>query len=126
MQGLVAVGGGDDVVGRALAYIRARQRGDGSVAYSATSNQTPVWVTAQALLALRRAPFPLDPVPRKRQKRKASAKPSSERQHGAPDGRPAPRPRTPDPGPQGREAGGGGAGKRLRARRADRVEVDLR
>ena len=38
---------------RALGYLRGLQRGDGSVAYSSTSNQTPVWVTAQALMALR-------------------------------------------------------------------------
>ena len=39
-------------VSRALGYIRRLQRGDGSVAYSRSSTQTPVWVTAQALLAL--------------------------------------------------------------------------
>jgi Squalene-hopene cyclase C-terminal domain len=66
VTGLIAVGAGDGVVKRGLAYLRARQRGDGSVAYSASSTQTPVWVTAQALLAFRRAPFPLDPVPRKK------------------------------------------------------------
>ena len=40
------------VVSRALAYLRRLQRADGSIAYSATSSQTPVWVTAQALMAL--------------------------------------------------------------------------
>jgi hypothetical protein len=29
------------------------------VRYSRTSRQTPVWVTAQALTALRRTPFPI-------------------------------------------------------------------
>ncbi len=38
---------------------RARQSGDGAVAYSTTNNQTPVCVTAQALLALQRTPLPL-------------------------------------------------------------------
>ena len=47
-----------------LTYIRRRQRGDGSVAYSASSTQTPVWVTAQALMALRRVPLPVAAVPR--------------------------------------------------------------
>jgi hypothetical protein len=36
----------------------------GAVRYSRTSGQTPVWVTAQALAALARKPFPLAPVPR--------------------------------------------------------------
>jgi energy-coupling factor transport system substrate-specific component len=45
-----------------LAYLRSLQRRDGHVAYSRTSDQTPVWVTAQALAALQRKPFPLAPV----------------------------------------------------------------
>ncbi len=42
-----------------LDYIRALQRKDGSVSYSRSSRQTPVWVTAQALLALRRQTLPV-------------------------------------------------------------------
>ena len=84
--GLIAVGAAPGAVDDGLAYLRARQRGDGSVAYSASSNQTPVWVTAQALMALRRQPLPLLTVPRKKSKRKrasraeeagAAAKPAS-------------------------------------------------
>ena len=81
VTGLVAVGSGNDVVGRGLAYLRARQRGNGSVAYSATGNQTPVWVTAQVLLAFRRAPLPLLTVPRER--RPADAKKSAPPEAGA-------------------------------------------
>jgi prenyltransferase beta subunit len=44
-----------------LAYLRALQARDGSIRYSRTSRQTPVWVTAQALTALAREPFPLLP-----------------------------------------------------------------
>jgi energy-coupling factor transport system substrate-specific component len=76
VTGLVAVDAADDVVGRGLAYLRSRQRSDGSVAYSATGNQTPVWVTAQALLAFRRAPFPLGVVPRERRRRAREAAPA--------------------------------------------------
>jgi Squalene-hopene cyclase C-terminal domain/ECF-type riboflavin transporter, S component/Prenyltransferase and squalene oxidase repeat len=47
-----------------LAYLRSLQRRDGSFAYSTTSTQTPVWVTAQALAALQRKPFPLKPAKR--------------------------------------------------------------
>jgi energy-coupling factor transport system substrate-specific component len=42
-----------------LGYLRTLVAGDGSVRYSRTSRQTPVWVTAQALAALARKPFPI-------------------------------------------------------------------
>jgi hypothetical protein len=64
VQGLVAVGSGGRMVSRALAYLRGRQAADGSVAYSAASEQTPVWVTAQALMALRQAALPIAAVAR--------------------------------------------------------------
>ena len=44
-----------------LAYLRSLVAADGSVRYSRTSRQTPVWVTAQALTALARKPFPIRP-----------------------------------------------------------------
>jgi prenyltransferase beta subunit len=71
VQGLVAAGEGGGTLSRALGYLRGLQRKDGHVAYSATSNQTPVWVTAQALMALERKPLPIATVPREpRAKRK--------------------------------------------------------
>ena len=73
VQGLVAVHSGSDLVTKALRYLKSLQRRDGSVRYSKISSQTPVWVTAQALTALRRKPFPLRPVPRKRRRRHAAA-----------------------------------------------------
>jgi len=64
VQGLVAAGVRPESVGRnPLRYLVRLQRRDGHVAYSRTSDQTPVWVTAQALTALRRQPFPLTAVP---------------------------------------------------------------
>lgn len=58
--GLAAAGkGGSRAVRRALAHLRGLQRADGSVRYSRTSAQTPVWVTAQALLAFERRPLPV-------------------------------------------------------------------
>jgi len=36
--------------------------GDGSVRYSRTGAQTPVWVTAQALTGLARRPLPVAPA----------------------------------------------------------------
>ncbi|HEY7621056.1 MAG TPA: prenyltransferase/squalene oxidase repeat-containing protein [Solirubrobacteraceae bacterium] len=44
-----------------LAYVRSLTAGDGSVRYSRTSRQTPVWVTAQALTAIHRRTFPIVP-----------------------------------------------------------------
>ena len=57
VQGLVAAGGHESVVRRGLAYIRSLTEPNGLVRYSRTGRQTPVWVSAQALLALHRRPF---------------------------------------------------------------------
>ena len=54
-----------------LAYLRALQAADGSVRYSKTSTQTPVWVTSQALLAFLQKPLPAVAAPAAR----ASASP---------------------------------------------------
>jgi hypothetical protein len=64
VQGLLAAGAAGATVSRARAYLVRLQRSDGSVAYSSTSAQTPVWVTAQALMALRGKPLPIAAVPR--------------------------------------------------------------
>ncbi len=47
-----------------MAYLRSLTAPSGEVRYSRTSRQTPVWVTAQAVMALARKPLPLAPVPR--------------------------------------------------------------
>ncbi|HYM58944.1 MAG TPA: prenyltransferase/squalene oxidase repeat-containing protein [Solirubrobacteraceae bacterium] len=68
VQGLLA--GGRDPAGmrrggrNPLAYLESLVTAGGAVRYSRTSAQTPAWVTAQALTALARRPFPLSPVPR--------------------------------------------------------------
>jgi energy-coupling factor transport system substrate-specific component len=72
IQGLVAAGAGGATLTRALGYLRGLQRRDGSVAYSSSSAQTPVWVTAQALMALERTPLPLAAVPREERTRASS------------------------------------------------------
>jgi energy-coupling factor transport system substrate-specific component len=77
VQGLVAVKAGGAALSRALAYLRGLQRRDGSVAYSSTSRQTPVWVTAQALMALERAPLPVATVPRQKRARAARDEPAA-------------------------------------------------
>jgi prenyltransferase beta subunit len=78
VQGLVAVRSGGDVVTRAVRYLKRLQRRNGSIRYSGVSSQTPVWVTAQALTALRRKAFPLGTVKRKRHRsRRAHASASA-------------------------------------------------
>jgi len=69
VQGLLAAGAGGGAVSRAQSYLVHRQRADGSVAYSSSSGQTPVWVTAQALMALQGKPLPLATVPRRKRAR---------------------------------------------------------
>jgi prenyltransferase beta subunit len=64
IQGLVAAGRNPARTRRRgsrspLAYLRSLQASSGAIRYSRTSAQTPVWVTAQALTALARKPFPI-------------------------------------------------------------------
>jgi energy-coupling factor transport system substrate-specific component len=67
-QGLAAAGLSPASVrsgGRsALDYLASDQARDGHYRYSSSTDQTPVWVTGQALLAVNGRPFPLAPVPR--------------------------------------------------------------
>ena len=69
-QALIAAGRSPASVRRSgrspLDYLRSLTAPDGSVRYSRTSGQTPVWVTAQALTALSGKAFPLGPVRRAR------------------------------------------------------------
>ncbi|MBA3300958.1 MAG: hypothetical protein H0T15_03740, partial [Thermoleophilaceae bacterium] len=76
VQGIVAAGRGPDSLTKGsrspTEYLASLQAPDGSIRYSRTSAQTPVWVTGQALTALERAPFPLPRV-RRRPARAAGA-----------------------------------------------------
>jgi len=67
IQGLIAAGRSVNSVRRRggrspLEYLQSLIAPDGSVRYSPTSAQTPVWVTAQALTALAGRSFPIRPV----------------------------------------------------------------
>ena len=68
LQGLVAAGSNPGAVSKSghtgFDFLRARRASDGHYRYSSSSDQTPVWVTAQALLAAKRKAFPLAAVPR--------------------------------------------------------------
>jgi energy-coupling factor transport system substrate-specific component len=67
IQGLFAAGRNVEAVRdrgsrSPLGYLESLVAPNGSVRYSRTSSQTPVWVTAQALAALALKPFPVAPV----------------------------------------------------------------
>ena len=64
VQGLVAAGGGDRAVTRGIAYMERLRAPDGHYRYSSSSDQTPIWVTAQALVAVERRAFPIPAVAR--------------------------------------------------------------
>jgi hypothetical protein len=69
VQGLDAAGVNVSAVKRGrsrspLAYLESLVAPNGSVYYSRTSMQSPVWVTAEALTALAGKPFPVAPVSR--------------------------------------------------------------
>jgi energy-coupling factor transport system substrate-specific component len=65
VQGLVATGSGVDQVDAAQRYLAQLRASDGHYRYSSASDQTPVWVTGQVLLATERKAFPLAPLARR-------------------------------------------------------------
>jgi prenyltransferase beta subunit len=69
VQAMVAVGEDPASIRKgghsALDYLVARQADDGHYAYSDSKDQTPIWVTGQALAATAEEPFPVTPAPRK-------------------------------------------------------------
>jgi energy-coupling factor transport system substrate-specific component len=68
VQGLIAAGVDPATVreggASGLDYMTARQAGDGHFRYSRSSDQTPVWVTGQALVAVAGKAYPLAAVAR--------------------------------------------------------------
>jgi hypothetical protein len=133
VQGLIAGGVSPSSVrtgGRSpLDYLASVQARDGHYRYSASSDQTPVWVTGQALLAVNGAAFPLAPVTRNavaapatvagstpKPEKGGSAAPASKPAHKAapvaggaaqPPGQPAAAPLSPTSSSAGDAEGGG-------------------
>jgi hypothetical protein len=68
VEGLLAAGANPAEFKRggasAYEYLEANQVGDGHYRYSSGSDQTPVWVTAEVLVAAARKHLPLEAVPR--------------------------------------------------------------
>ena len=89
VQGLLAAGVEPHSLRRLgtspLGYLRSLIAGDGHVRYSRATDQTPTWVTAEALLALEAKPLPLAPVapPHPRVVHRAPARPAMARRAAA-------------------------------------------
>jgi energy-coupling factor transport system substrate-specific component len=70
-QGMIAVGADPARIAShghtALDYLAARQAADGHYRYSASSDQTPVWVTGEVLVAAAGNALPIPPPPRTKQ-----------------------------------------------------------
>lgn len=68
IQGILVAGGNPDSFRRGGAsapdYLTARQADDGHFRYSKASDQTPIWVTGEALVAAADEYFPISPPPR--------------------------------------------------------------
>lgn len=68
VQGMIAVGADPAIIrsggSSALDYLAARQADDGHYRYSESSDQTPVWVTGQVLVAIAGEALPIAPPPR--------------------------------------------------------------
>lgn len=68
IQGMIAVGADPARISSsgssALDYLAARQAADGHYRYSEASDQTPVWVTGQVLVAVAGEALPISPPPR--------------------------------------------------------------
>jgi squalene-hopene cyclase-like protein/prenyltransferase/squalene oxidase-like repeat protein len=110
IQGILAAGGNPDSYRRGGAsapnYIGARQGSDGHYAYSKSSNQTPIWVTAYALVAMTKNYYPIESPPRE-------PKPTSSPNSTSPSGAgvpvaPAPAEAVPVPAPE--STGGASSG----------------
>jgi energy-coupling factor transport system substrate-specific component len=70
VQGMIAVGADPTKVASsgnsALDYLAAQQAGDGHYRYSASSDQTPIWVTGEVLVATAGDALPVPPPPREK------------------------------------------------------------
>ncbi len=72
IQGMIAAGADPAAIdaggSSGLDFLAARQAGDGHYRYSESSDQTPVWVTSQILVAVAGKSLPIAPPPREKEK----------------------------------------------------------
>jgi energy-coupling factor transport system substrate-specific component len=76
-QGMIAVGADPAKItsdgNSALDYLTSQQASNGHFRYSASSDQTPVWVTAEALVAAAGDALPISPPPREKKPKPKSS-----------------------------------------------------
>ncbi len=81
VQGILALGGDPDSFRRggtgAPEYLAHQQADDGHYRYSKSSDQTPVWVTGQVLVATSGSFYPVPPPPREPKPSPTSAEPGT-------------------------------------------------
>lgn len=82
-----------------LEYFSDRQQPDGHFRYSASSDQTPVWVTAQAMVAVAGKRFPIAAPPRKPEPKPAPAPSPTPAPSPSPPPAPSPPPVSTAPSP---------------------------
>ncbi len=94
VQGMIAVGA--DPAGitsngnSALGYLTARQASNGHFRYSSSSDQTPVWVTGEALVAAAGEALPIPPPPREKKPKEESSSTGGSAAAGVGSGSPVP------------------------------------
>jgi energy-coupling factor transport system substrate-specific component len=118
VQGMIAVGADPTQItagdASGLDYIAARQAPNGHYSYSQSSDQTPVWVTGEALVAASGDSLPIAPPPRQPQSKAPSLPPPSRSGSSPAPATPGltlpPSVSPPPSGESGSGSGGGGSG----------------
>jgi energy-coupling factor transport system substrate-specific component len=108
VEGMIAVGADPAKIASsgssALDYLAARQAADGHYRYSASSDQTPVWVTGEVLVAVAGEALPISPPPREKETTTVAPSQTVPAPPGIGSGSPAPAetlPATPGGGEEG-------------------------
>jgi energy-coupling factor transport system substrate-specific component len=111
VEGMVAVGADPATIASgsssALDYLTARQAADGHYRYSASSDQTPVWVTGEVLVATAGDALPIASPPREKKVTTVSPSKTVPPPPGIGAGVPAPAEPLPESKPGGVEGGAG-------------------
>jgi hypothetical protein len=90
----------------ALSYLTAQQASNGHFRYSNSSDQTPIWVTAEALVAAAGDALPISPPPREKKSKKESSSTGGSAAAGVGSGSPVPS----EPLPEANGGAGGAPG----------------
>ncbi len=112
VEGMIAVGADPAKIASgansALDYLAAQQAGDGHYRYSSSSDQTPVWVTGEVLVAVAGDALPISPPPREKKVTTVSPSQAAPLAPGIGSGSPAPAEPLPEANTGGSEEGSTG------------------